>query len=293
MKQAYKCCIFFCLVLLFFACKKNEGVVNTEMGFSFKHCTTNNNTPKVKAGDVIFGQMKVMLNNKKLISSNYGSPERLFVVGNKVKEGSIDEFLMTLHIGDSALMICPVDSMTKYLKDIEFKPEDKVWVYLTVNQIISTEEITEATKETQLRNAKEDEQLTEFVLRKYDKAEQQSTGLFYINLKEGSGKKAEFGKMVSVNYTVCDTSGRIIDSNVEEVAKKGNIHKENIHYAPFEFMLGDDALISGWMQGVSLMREGGHAVLVIPSRLAYGDVKYRSIEPYTPLVFDVYLLKVE
>ncbi|MDO5759704.1 MAG: FKBP-type peptidyl-prolyl cis-trans isomerase [Bacteroidota bacterium] len=285
--------ILLCLVLMLFACKRNDGFVNTELGFSFKHCTTNKNTPKVKAGDVVFGQMKIMLNNKTLISSNYGKPDRLFVVDKNAKEGGIDEFLITLHIGDSALMVCPADSMAKYLKDREFKPEDKVWIYLTINQIISTEDVTEYTKEKQLRDAQEDERLTQFVLRKYDQAEQQSTGLFYINKKEGTGKKAEFGKMVAVNYTVCDTTGRIIDSNVEEVARKGNIYKENILYAPFEFMLGDDALISGWGQGISLMKEGGHAVLVIPSRLAYGDVKYRSIEPYTPLVFDVYLLKVE
>ena len=237
--------------------------------------------------------MKIMLNNKKQISSNYGNPDRLFIVNKNPKQGGIDEFLTTLHIGDSALMICPADSMTKYLENTEFKPEDKVWIYLTVNQIVSAEEITEYTKEKQLRDAKEDEQLTEFVLRKYDKAEKQSTGLFYVNLKEGLGKKAEFGKMVSVNYTVCDTNGKIIDSNVEEVARKGKIHKENILYEPFEFLLGDDALISGWVQGVSLMKEGGHAILVIPSKLAYGEIKYRSIEPYTPLVFDIHLLKVK
>ena len=112
-------------------------------------------------------------------------------------------------------------------------------------------------------------------------------------MKEGLGKKAEFGKMVSVNYTVCDTNGKIIDSNVEEVARKGKIHKENILYEPFEFLLGDDALISGWVQGVSLMKEGGHAILVIPSKLAYGEIKYRSIEPDTPLVFDIHLLTVK
>ena len=41
------------------------------------------------------------------------------------------------------------------------------------------------------------------------------------------------------------------------------------------------------------MREGGHAKLVIPSKLGYGDVAYGNIEPNTPLVFDVYLIQVK
>lgn len=278
---------------MFCTCSSNDGFVNTELGFSFKHCTSNNSAPKANKGDVIFGQIKILLNNKKLISSNYGNPERLFVISKKPEVGSIDEFLMNLHIGDSALMICPADSVSRFLKGVEFKPTDKIWIYLTVNQIISQRDLSEYEQDKILRDEKEDELLTEFVLNRYDKAEKKSTGLFYINLQEGSGKKAEYGKMVSVRYTVCDTTGRIIDSNIEEDAKKGGLYRENIKYIPFEFLLGDDALISGWVQGIALMKEGGHAKLVIPSKLAYGDVAYRNIEPNTPLIFDVYLIQVK
>ena len=279
-------------MLFFHACSTKDDFVATELGFSFKRCTTNENSPKANKGDIVFGQMKIMLNNKVLVSSNYGNPDRLFVISREPKVGSIDEFLMNLHIGDSALMVCPADSVSYLLKDMDFKPEDKIWIYLTVNQIISTGEITEYNKEKLEREKKEDEMLTQYVLTKYDKAEKKSSGLFYVNLSEGSGRKAEYGDRVKVNYSVWDTTGRIIDTSIEEIAKKGGIYRDNVLYSPFEFNLGDDALISGWSIGISNMREGGHAVLVIPSKLAYGEEKYRSIEPNTPLVFEIYLLKV-
>jgi FKBP-type peptidyl-prolyl cis-trans isomerase len=41
------------------------------------------------------------------------------------------------------------------------------------------------------------------------------------------------------------------------------------------------------------MREGGHRVLYIPARLAYGDRQQGSIPPHSTLVFDIELLQVK
>lgn len=284
--------IFSTILILFSSCKKDNGFEKTELGFSFKHCTTNQNSPKANGGDIIFGQMKILLNNKELIFSNYGKPDRLFVIDKNAKVGSIDEFLTTLHLGDSAIMVAPADSVAKYLNNVVAKPSDKVYFYLSVTQIISVSELSTHEAEKLRNQQKEEEALTEFVLAKYEKAVKKESGLFYVNIYEGQGAKAEYGKKMVVNYTVTDTAGTILDSNVEEVAIKGNIKTPQKHYAPFEFTLGDDGLIAGWSEGISYMRAGGHAKLVVPSRLAYGELGFHSIGPNTPLVFDIYLLKV-
>lgn len=124
----------------------NSGFVKTELGFSFKRCTHHDSAPKAKEGDILLGEMKIMLNNKTLISSNYGSPDRLFKI-MKPRVGSIDEFLMTLHIGDSAIMIAPADSVMKYVRGVELKPKDKIYFYITISQIISKKELTGHDKE--------------------------------------------------------------------------------------------------------------------------------------------------
>jgi FKBP-type peptidyl-prolyl cis-trans isomerase FkpA len=277
--------------ICFTSCKKNDSdFIKTELGFSFKRCTKHDSAPKAKVGDILYGEMKILLNNKTLISSNYGSPDRLFKIANP-RVGSIDEFLLTLHMGDSVIMVAPADSVAKYISGIEARPNDKIYFYLTISQIISQRELTGHDKEVADKQKLEEDLLTDFVLRKYTRAEKKESGLFYLNLYEGVGKKAEYGKRVYVNYYVTDTAGKIYDSNIKDIAIKGGIYHKEIAYKPFDFILGDDALIAGWNEGVSYMRVGGHCKLVIPSRLAYGELGFSSIPPYTPLVFDITLVK--
>ena len=236
--------------------------------------------------------MKIMLNNKILISSNYDAPDRLFVISDS-RIGSIDEFLQTLHVGDSAIMIAPADSMQKYAENIVFAPNDKVYVYLTVTQIISRQELSSEEKEVQRHQQAEEENLTEYILNNYEHAEKKESGLFFLSLKEGSGKKAEYGDRVYVNYTVKDTSGNIFDTNIEESAKESGIYNERKLYRPFDFVLGDDSLIAGWTEGISYMKTGGKAMLIIPSKLAYGELGFGKIPAYTPLVMEVSVIRTE
>ena len=107
------------------------------------------------------------------------------------------------------------------------------------------------------------------------------SGLIYVEKQAGKGAKAANGKKVKVQYTGKLLNGTVFDSSVE----RGQ---------PFEFTLGQKAVIEGWDIGIALMNEGGKATLIIPSKLAYkdkgaGDV----IPPFSPLVFDVELVEVE
>lgn len=292
MKLTIKHITLIIIALAFFSCQDNGGFTQTELGFSFKRCTKHDSAPKAKQGDIIFGQMKVLLNNKTEISSNYGSPDRLFVIGDATV-GSINEFLMTLHLGDSAVMIAPADSVLNYTGNIECRPNDKIYIYLTVTQIISSAELTGLEKEVQEKQQREEEALTEYVLENYERAEKKESGLFFLEIKEGHGKKAEYGKRIFVNYAVTDTSGKLYDTNIGEVAEKHGVKRPDKLYKPFDFVLGDDALIAGWSEGLSYMKEGGRSTLIVPSKLAYGEVGFGKIPPYTPLVFDITLIKVE
>ena len=52
------------------------------------------------------------------------------------------------------------------------------------------------------------------------------------------------------------------------------------------------ALIAGFDEGITYMKEGGKATFLIPSKLAYGTSGYYTIPGYTPLLYDVQLVKV-
>lgn len=53
------------------------------------------------------------------------------------------------------------------------------------------------------------------------------------------------------------------------------------------------AKTGGWDEAITLMKVGGKATLIIPSKIAYGDRKRsEDIPPYTPLHFEVELVEI-
>ena len=107
-----------------------------------------------------------------------------------------------------------------------------------------------------------------------------SSGLYYIEQEAGTGAQAEAGKVVVVHYQGQLLDGTVFDSSWDRGA-------------PFEFTLGQGEVIAGWDEGISYMKEGGRAMLIIPSDLAYGPGGNGSIPPYSTLVFYVQLLDVK
>ncbi|GMI60864.1 hypothetical protein ScalyP_jg5995 [Parmales sp. scaly parma] len=107
------------------------------------------------------------------------------------------------------------------------------------------------------------------------------SGLVYLEMKAGEGKSPAITDTVEVHYhgQLTDDDGTVFDSSVD----RGQTIK---------FPLGN--VIKGWQEGLQLMKEGGKALLVIPSESAYGDVgSGETIPPGATLKFEVELFKVE
>lgn len=104
------------------------------------------------------------------------------------------------------------------------------------------------------------------------------SGLQYLVLKEGDGKKPGPNDVVTVHYTGRLIDGTVFDSSME----RGE---------PATFAVGQ--VIPGWVEGLQLMSEGASWRLFIPSNLAYGPHGTGPIQPNSTLVFDVQLIKVE
>ncbi|GAA3567623.1 peptidylprolyl isomerase [Snuella lapsa] len=107
------------------------------------------------------------------------------------------------------------------------------------------------------------------------------SGLRYQIIQEGNGTKAVKGKTVSVHYKGQLTDGTVFDSS----------YKRN---QPIDFPLGMGQVISGWDEGIQLLKVGDKARLVIPSSLGYGSRGAGGvIPPDATLIFDVELMAVK
>lgn len=108
-----------------------------------------------------------------------------------------------------------------------------------------------------------------------------ASGLQYAIIKEGSGELPKQGDLVSVHYTGTLEDGTKFDSSYD----RGQ---------PIEFILGHGQVIPGWDEGISLLKVGSKARLIIPPELAYGEKGAGGvIPPNATLKFDVELVAAE
>ena len=104
------------------------------------------------------------------------------------------------------------------------------------------------------------------------------SGLQYEVIKMGKGKKPAITDRVKVHYHGTLIDGTVFDSSVE----RGE---------PATF--GLNQVIAGWTEGLQLMPVGSKFKFYIPQELGYGERQAGSIPPYSVLIFEVELLKIE
>jgi FKBP-type peptidyl-prolyl cis-trans isomerase FklB len=104
------------------------------------------------------------------------------------------------------------------------------------------------------------------------------SGLQYLVLKAGTGKKPTLTSEVTTHYHGTTVDGNVFDSSVE----RGQ---------PASFPV--NRVIAGWTEALQLMPIGSKWKLFVPSNLAYGaQGAGDKIPPNTPLIFDVELLEI-
>ena len=139
-----------------------------------------------------------------------------------------------------------------------------------------------STPEAVAQFQKDDALLQEYIKKNGLTMKKTASGLYYQILKQGAGPNAVPGQKISMNYSGVLLSGKEFDST----AKHGG--------APFDFVLGQYQVITGWDEGVALLNKGSRAIFLIPSPLAYGTQGAGAdIPANTPLKFDVEVLDIK
>jgi peptidylprolyl isomerase len=109
---------------------------------------------------------------------------------------------------------------------------------------------------------------------------QTSSGLKYIIVAPGQGDQPQNGSTVAVHYSGYLQDGTLFDSSIE----RGQ---------PFRFALGQGQVISGWDEGIALMKPQAKYRFIIPPSLGYGNRAIGPIPQNSTLIFDVELINFE
>jgi FKBP-type peptidyl-prolyl cis-trans isomerase len=204
--------------------------------------------------------------------------------------GDICTALRKLHLGDSATFIMNGDTFYHYFMGQPF-PFDKKELYFDVKllNIIPKEEFEKQQAEQMKQyeamieefRLSEDSLINDYIKTNNIKVKPTNSGLYLMKNVSGKGKPVVKGSKIKVHYTGKLLDGTIFDSSVERGA-------------PIDLVAGQGSVISGWEEALLLMKEGDHATVLIPSKLAYGSrgAGY-TILPYTPLLFEMEIVEVE
>lgn len=129
-------------------------------------------------------------------------------------------------------------------------------------------------KELSERNGKFEKQM----LALFPDAVQTSSGLMYQVLSDGNGTYPQLGQIVEAHYTGYYEDGTKFSSSFDGAGK------------PLKFMLAQNYVIEGWVEGIQLCQVSGEIKLIIPSWLGYGRNGKGPIPPNANLIFDVQVL---
>ena len=121
-----------------------------------------------------------------------------------------------------------------------------------------------------------------------------ASGLYYVEMYEGTGASPKEGDWLMMNhvaYTI--PSNNVVDTYIQNVALTSGLPTNVAFFGPFKFLNGTG--VDGLTEGLSMMREGGGAIMCFTSELGFGNVGgnlMRSVGTYTSMKYEVELLEV-
>jgi FKBP-type peptidyl-prolyl cis-trans isomerase FkpA len=282
--RLFKSSILVVLIFAGFSCSNRESEFKKHpSGLSYRFIEMNPEGKVPEPGDILVLSMKMKTADDKLYDeSNFYRMQ----LGNPMFKGDFYTALALMQVGDSVCF--KLDAAGFFEKNrkrdlpVEFKQGDPVFIYVRLKNILSSEDL-ESERESSYHTDFEQEMslLKNYIELTNTTEKPSSSGVYYIEKKKGTGKKAENGRTLVVHYTGTTIDGKIFDSSLQ----RGK---------PFSFILGKGQVIKGWDEAFQFMQEGGEARFIIPSTLAYGSNGYSNlILPYSTLIFEVELLEVK
>lgn len=239
----------------------NAGPATNGSQFFITHAPT----PHLNGRHTVFGKIVKGLEVVDSIANVKTSPG-----DNKPMEDVVMEKVTIIRNGKDARKFDAVEVMNGYFDEVN-KREEKI------------KAVADATAE-------------EFGTQKSE-AEELPSGLKILFLnKAENGEKPQEGSYVKVNYAGYLDTGKLFDSNVEDIAEKFGavdaVRKQRGGYEPVPMLYGPDSpLIAGFREGLLQMNIGDKVRLFIPSHLGYGEAGAGGvIPPDADLVFDLEII---
>ncbi len=209
----------------------------------------------------------------------------------------VQELLKIMRVGDSATIFLPLDTLSREQKPVGFKEADQMLYDLVMLEVKSPKAFQEAQDLKQKQKALESKELMarseaveeliledlalykKGVLKDHISTTETGVELFFHN--KTSGPLPVKGSRLQVNFIGALTNGVVFENSFE----KGQ---------PFEFILGEGRVISGWEEVLLQVPEHAAITIFVPYESAYGASgdPSKKIPEKSDLIFYIELDKI-
>jgi len=271
-------------------------------GLRYHFFNHNDNGAKPAMGD--YAEVTLTLKNAKdsvIFNSAHreGAPDSVKTIKLHLKnsfKGCLADGIVMMAIGDSGSFMISADSL--YEKTFHAKnlpPFVQAGSMLTCNVKllkVETEEQGKAEREKKMqereakmqeRKTNESVEISKYLKDNHLDVKPAADGMYILKDEKGKGKGIKEGDSVELEYTAY-----LLDGSIVEQSNHGDGRTSYfVSYKKEDGLKGiDDAL--------AMMKEGESIKALFPSNLAFGEHQQGIlVEPYTPLIFDIKVVKVK
>lgn len=271
MKKLFLITMALCsLVLCTTSCKdkKFKGFKKTDSGLYYKFITENKDARTVNMKDFLFLTVSYRTDNDSIV---FEERDVIDMMQESAYAGDLYEAYGMMHEGDEASFALRADTFFIHMGVPELPEfiteETMVFFNIKLNKVRSEAEM-DAEKNEEIQKYMEDHKLVADTVTE--------SGLRFISLAEGKGNNLVEGDSMSLNYTFKLANDSIFDTSVDK--------------APM-FCIAGHFLIPGLNEGLSMMKRGGKAILIMPYKIAFGAQNpYFPVPPFSTLIAEIEVL---
>jgi FKBP-type peptidyl-prolyl cis-trans isomerase FkpA len=285
-----KVLVFFLAAIVVSSCKEQspfEGYSKSKKGFYYQLQTIGESNKKIREGDYITADIQYST----IDDSVFFSGRRKLKLEKPVYSGAIEDCFMSMRHDESASFILQAEPF--FIQTLQsdlpsfFEADDYFKVKITLIEVQSEEDYFKE-KQAFLHWTEDFGDYEKVVLQQFIKEEKidaqpTESGLIFMPLEKGEGRKIEIGDTIMIHYEGIFLNGKYFDSTKRRKQ-------------PFQFVYGTEwQVIDGLEEGLSYLREGDKALFIVPSDLAFGSTGSSTgiVPPFTSLIFEVEVMMVK
>ena len=258
---------------------------NKANGLYYKFYAVGTNPKSAHVGDLIEAYLVYRTMNDSIFGGGKQQyPSKIHLL-EPIYEGDIFAALAMMHIGDSARFIMNTDS---FFTNIERSPRPAFlesaptfYIDIKVVDIKTKDELEQEAQEEVLQMiANEQKSIAKYLVDKNITVAPDENGLYIIEQKKGNGAMVTHGDYAKLNIVASTLFG-------------GQFINTYATNKPYTMEVGSGQLGVGFEVALSQMHEGDKIMLIAPSSMAFGEKGVQGyIPPYSPIVYEIELLKV-